>query len=103
MEMLKEEDSSKYEAHFAKYIKEGLDGEGLEDMYLACHKKIRESPEATPKKVGPGKGKRNGCKITDPKGKTYTRSIKLSLKQRKEKVKMKIVAALEKRAAAGGD
>merc|ERR1712187_1076051 len=33
MEMLSEEDATKYEAHFAKYIAEGIEAEKIEDMY----------------------------------------------------------------------
>jgi large subunit ribosomal protein L5e len=31
--MLQEEDPTKYEAHFAKYISEGVDADGMEEMY----------------------------------------------------------------------
>jgi len=96
MDMLKEEDPTKYEAQFSKFIKEGIEGDDLEDMYLECHKKIREDPSASPKKASKGAPKRSGNEITGPGGKKYTRSIKLSLKQRKEKVKQKIMAALSK-------
>jgi large subunit ribosomal protein L5e len=102
MEMLKEEDPTKYEAQFAKYVKEGIEADDMEQMYKDCHAKIRANPDAAPKKASKGKPKRSGNKVTGPGGKSYTRSIKLSLKQRKEKVKQKIMAALSK-GAAGDD
>merc|ERR1719356_2271727 len=33
MEMMQEEDPTKYEAHFAKFIAEGIEAEKMEDMY----------------------------------------------------------------------
>merc|ERR1719253_1900850 len=33
MEMLQEEDPTKYEAHFAKFASNGIDAEGVEEMY----------------------------------------------------------------------
>merc|ERR1712113_1365413 len=41
MEMLQEEDATKYEAHFAKYIAASIEAEKVEDMYAEAHKKIR--------------------------------------------------------------
>merc|ERR1719174_3163069 len=48
MEMLQEEDPTKYEAHFAKFLANGIEPEKIEDMYTACHKKIRENPDFKP-------------------------------------------------------
>merc|ERR1719190_89807 len=52
MEMLQEEDPTKYEAHFAKFIENSIEPEGMEDMYTEAHKKIRETP------AGEGKEKK---------------------------------------------
>jgi len=96
MESMKEEDPTKYEAHFSKFIAEGIEAENMEDMYKSCHAKIRADPSPAPKKASKGAPKRSGNTVTGPGGKSYTRSIKLSLKQRKEKVKQKIMSALSK-------
>merc|ERR1719174_2216633 len=48
MEMLQEEDPTKYEAHFAKFIANDIDADKLEDMYSDAHKKIRENPTFEP-------------------------------------------------------
>jgi len=48
MELLEEEDPDRYQAQFAKYIEEGIEGDGLEEMWQNCHEKIREDPEYTP-------------------------------------------------------
>merc|ERR1711998_718264 len=43
MESLQEEEPEEYETKFAKYIAAGVDADGVEDLYLEVHKKIRES------------------------------------------------------------
>merc|ERR1719436_1176948 len=48
MEMLAEEDPTKYEAHFAKFIAEGIEAEKMEGMYSEAHGKIKEDPEFEP-------------------------------------------------------
>merc|ERR1711920_199791 len=48
MEMLQEEDPTKYEAHFAKFIEAGIDADKMEDMYTEAHEKIREDPTGEP-------------------------------------------------------
>lgn len=96
MEMLAEEDPTKYEAHFAKYIAHDKDADKLEEMYSECHSEIRKNPE---KKNGTRKqqaSKRKGNQITSPDGKQYTRCKKLSLQERKDRVKKKIEAAQAK-------
>jgi len=96
MEMLQEEDPTKYEAHFAKFLSNGIEPEKIEDMYSAAHSKIRENPDA---KAVAKKGitwVRKGNKVTGSDGKDVTRSVKLSLKQRRAKVAQKIAAAQAK-------
>ena len=48
MELLEEEDPERYQTQFAKFIEKEIEGDGLEEMYTECHKKIREDPEHTP-------------------------------------------------------
>eukprot|EP00270_Netrium_digitus_P001792 TRINITY_DN119_c0_g1_i1.p1 TRINITY_DN119_c0_g1~~TRINITY_DN119_c0_g1_i1.p1 ORF type:complete len:318 (+),score=114.65 TRINITY_DN119_c0_g1_i1:42-956(+) len=52
MEMLMEEEPEKYQSHFAGFIKEGIESDGLEEMYKSVHEAIREdpSPQLTEKK-----------------------------------------------------
>merc|ERR1712217_299683 len=45
MEMLQEEDPTKYEAHFSKFIAADIDADKMEDMYSEAHAKIRENPD----------------------------------------------------------
>jgi large subunit ribosomal protein L5e len=96
MEMLQEEDPTKYEAHFAKFISEGKEADGLEDMYTDAFQKIREDPE---KKASDKKDityTRKGNKVNASDGTEHVRSVKLSLKQRRQKVAAKIAAAQAK-------
>jgi len=96
MEMMEEEDPTKYEAHFSKYIANDIDAEKVEDMYTEAHEKIREDPdcekddkkEITYERVG------NTMKASD--GSEHNRSTKLTLKQRREKVRVKIATYLAK-------
>merc|ERR1719398_166348 len=48
MEMLQEEDPTKYEAHFAKFLANGIEPDKMEDMYSEAHDKIRENPDFEP-------------------------------------------------------
>mmetsp|Transcript_2704 Transcript_2704/g.3940 ORF Transcript_2704/g.3940 Transcript_2704/m.3940 type:complete len:305 (-) Transcript_2704:173-1087(-) len=50
MEYLEEEDNQKYQEHFAKYIENDLEADGLEELYEEVHEKIREDPSAAEKK-----------------------------------------------------
>merc|ERR1712224_600668 len=99
MEMLEEEDPTKYEAHFAKFIAAGVGGGEIQDMYSDAHSKIKEDPSYEPKEAKTVENKRVGKNI-EVDGKKYQRNVKLTLKQRKEKVRQKIANAQKKALAA---
>jgi large subunit ribosomal protein L5e len=103
MEMLQEEDPTKYEAHFAKFIENSIDPDGIEDMYTGAHAKIRENPDATPAEKKGITWERKGNKVSSSDGKDVIRSVKLSLKQRRAKVAAKIAAAQAKMMADAED
>jgi len=96
MEMLQEEDPTKYEAHFSKFISEGIDPDKMEDMYTEAHEKIREDPtgEKAEKKDITYERDDETMKASD--GTDHVRSNKISLATRKEKVAAKIAAAQAK-------
>jgi len=96
MEMLQEEDPTKYEAHFSKFIANGIDADKIEDMYTEGHSKIRANPDFAPAAKKGIKWERKGNKVTSSDGKEVVRSMKLSLKQRRAKVAAKIAAAQAK-------
>jgi large subunit ribosomal protein L5e len=102
MEMLQEEDPTKYEAHFSKFLENDIDAEKMEDMYTAGHAKIRENPDYEPTAKKGTKWERKGNTVTGD-GKDVVRSVKLSLKQRKQKVAIKIQAAQAKMLAGAED
>lgn len=93
MEMLKEEDPTKYEAHFSKFIENDVDPEKIEEMYTECHEKIRENPSHEAKEKKAISHEHAGEKVTSSDGTGHVRSVKLSLKQRRDKVAAKIAAA----------
>jgi len=96
MEMLKEEDPTKYEAHFSKFIANDIDPEKVEDMYSEAHEKIREDPAYEPKEKKGVTHEHKGNKVTSSDGTEHVRTVKLSLKQRRAKVQAKIAAAQAK-------
>jgi len=99
MEQLSEEDPTKYEAHFAKFIEHGMEAEKLEDIYADAHKKIKADPEHKPKDKKGITHTRKGNKVLASDGTECVRSRKLTLKQRREKVAAKIAAAQARMAA----
>jgi len=103
MEMLQEEDPTKYEAHFSKFIENDIDAEKLEEMYSEAHDKIKEDPDFEPTEKKEVTWERKGNTVTGSDGTEVSRSIKLSLKQRREKVRQKIAAAQAKMLAGDDD
>merc|ERR1711972_1316583 len=96
MEMLAEEDPTKYEAHFSKYIEADIDADKMEDMFAEAHEKIKEDPDheaADKKNITHSRDEEN---ITSSDGTEHVRSTKLSLEQRRAKVAEKIAAAQAK-------
>jgi len=78
MNEMQEEDPEKYQTHFAKYVAEDLDGDGLEDMYKSVHSAIRENPVMEAK----ARSKPADAKTWKPK--------KLSYDERKANLKTKL-------------
>eukprot|EP00536_Pseudo-nitzschia_multiseries_P000889 jgi/Psemu1/294204/fgenesh1_pm.11_\ len=65
MEYLEEEDNQKYQEHFAKFIEDDVDGDGLEELYESVHEKIREDPSPGEKKdFSPDKSFKRTAKLT---------------------------------------
>merc|ERR1719379_1810820 len=100
MEMLAEEDPTKYEAHFSKYIEADIDADKLEDMYSEAHDKIKEDPDPEEKEKKNVSHEHKGNKVTSSDGTEHVRTVKLSLKQRREKVAAKSQAAQARMLAA---
>lgn len=116
MESMQEEDPTKYEAHFSKFIENNIDADRLEDMYTEAHEKIREDPEFTPaekkeitherdgeEKMRKGVMKKSGKNITSSDGTEHIRMVKIGLEKRRAKVAAKIQAAMAKMAAGDDD
>jgi large subunit ribosomal protein L5e len=76
MTKLKDEDEEAYAKQFSQFIKNGIDAEGLEEMYEKCHEAIRANPAAAAAKPAQKAEKRWSKK-------------KLCLAQRKNRVAQK--------------
>jgi len=89
MESMQEEDEEKYKAHFAEYLKHGIDHDSMEDMYKDAHKAIRADPSHKKAEKKAIKIERKGNKIFDGKT-TYTRNQKKTKSERFARVATKI-------------
>lgn len=96
MSMLEEEDSTKYEAHFSKFIKAGISADSMQKMYEDAHSKIKSNPKRETKSKKDIKHERKGNMVHPSEGKEYKRSVKLTLRQRRQKVDDKIKAAQQR-------
>ncbi|SBS97572.1 60S ribosomal protein L5, putative, partial [Plasmodium ovale curtisi] len=85
MKMLQEEDMEKYKAHFNDYLKNNINPNNIEQMYLTAHEKIRQNPEKKEKKKD--KVKKFVAKHEKPK--------KLDAKMRKKRVKEKLCVFMQ--------
>jgi large subunit ribosomal protein L5e len=89
MKHLQSEDEDAYKKQFAQFIKNGIAADSIEGMYKKAHAAIRQNPQRLPKKERPADAK---------KPKRFNRK-KLSLEQRKDRVKQKKETYLKKIAA----
>jgi large subunit ribosomal protein L5e len=96
MEMMQEEDPTKYEAHFSKYIENDIDADKIEEMYSEAHEKIREDPDFVPEEKKGITHSRLLNQITSSDGTEHVRSKKIGLEKRRAKVAAKIAAAQAK-------
>jgi large subunit ribosomal protein L5e len=76
MDSLKEEDPERYEKQFSRYIKNGITGDMLEDIYANAHKAIRADPSPA---------KKSEVDYAAMYGK-YANLKKLTYEQRKQRV-----------------
>lgn len=76
MEYLEEEDNTKYKEQFAGYLAEGIEADGLEELYEEVHEKMREDPSPAEKK-------------SFSPDKSFKRKAKLSHAERKARVQAK--------------
>ncbi|KAI3424428.1 hypothetical protein D9Q98_009980 [Chlorella vulgaris] len=79
MEEMQEEDPEKYTAHFATYLKAGVESDDLEDLYTKVHEAIRADPSV--KAVSRSKPAGESKRWKEPK---------LTYDQRKDKLKAKL-------------
>lgn len=86
MNKLKQEDPAKYEQLFSTYVKNKIDPNNLEAMWTQVHKAIRANPvHVSTKKPEPATRKRYG-------------RVRMSLAQRKDRVRQKLATKAKKAA-----
>lgn len=83
METLADDDEERYKSQFQKYIDDDIEADGLEDLYAEAHKAIREDPfkKAEGNKKSKAEWKKESLKY---------KTAKLTLEQRRERVKERI-------------
>jgi len=92
MRLLQQDDEESFKKQFSQFIKQGISPDGIEEMYKKAHAAIRENPKREEKKEKPKDAK---------KPKRFNRK-KLSLEQRKDRVKQKKASFLKRKAAEAG-
>jgi len=95
MASMQEEDKTKYEAHFSKYIAADIDAEGIEEMYTNAHKKIRADPTFKGRELKKIVWSGVHDKTSSDGKNAHTRNKKIGLEARRAKVLEKISKAQE--------
>jgi len=85
MESLADDDEERYKSLFSGYIEDGIEADGLEEMYSDAHSAIREDPFKKDDEAGEKKSKDHW----KAESKKY-RTPKLTFEQKKEAVKKRI-------------
>ncbi|KAI5859064.1 hypothetical protein BZA05DRAFT_383248 [Tricharina praecox] len=83
METLADDDEERYKSQFQKYIDDGIEADGLEEVYEEAHAKIRENPNLA------AEGEKKDAAYWKSESQKY-RSKKLTREQRRERVQKKI-------------
>lgn len=94
MRQMKEEDDSKYRAHFSQFLKHGVDADNIVEMYQKAHAAIRANPDPVKKPKKDIKLKREGHMMTDGKN-SWVQPKRLTAEQRKARVARKMQLAME--------
>merc|ERR1719469_455225 len=97
--MMLEEDPTKYEAHFSKFIEHDVDADKVEEMYGEAHAKIRADPTHAASEKKGITHEREGSRLTSSDGTEHARFKKIGLEKRRGKVAAKIAAAQAKMVA----
>lgn len=92
MRELKEEDEEAFNKQFARYVKNGVSADDLEDMYANAHKAIRADPfkARSKKEKAYFCSERANDKATKFENKHYNK-VRLSIGQRKNNIKQRLL------------
>jgi len=93
MRLLQQDDDDAFKKQFSQFVKNGITADLVEEMYKKAHAAIRQNPVRLPKKEPKKDAK---------KPKRFNRK-KLSLEQRKDRVKQKKATYLKKKEEEGAE
>jgi len=88
METLADDDEERYKSQFQQYLDDGIEADGLEEMYTEAHAKIRENPNLEDPDSKDSKGKDYWKAESDK-----YRLRKITREDRRKNVREKIAAA----------
>jgi len=95
MKRLQEEDDDAFKKQFARYVKAGVSADDVAGMYTRAHAAIRKAPFAKRDPLELGSfGTRKSEKVVPKDGfpKKYHKATPISVKQRKNRIKQKLMA-----------
>lgn len=92
-ENAEEEDDKQYDRQFGNYVKLGVNGEDLEDLYTKAHEQIRADPNRGRDPLELGRFKTRQTPKTETEyPKKYYRRLKIGNAQRKSRIRQKLLA-----------
>jgi len=94
MESMKDDEPEEYQRHFSAFIKAGVTPDNIEAMYKKAHAAIRSNPELTKKdNVRKPHTRVDRHTMRSPSGATYMRCAKMSLEERRERIRQLLATA----------
>jgi len=94
MTKLKDDDEDGFKKQFARFVRDGVNGDDLEALYTAAHTAIRAEPFKARSPMELGRFKARG-KARDPKkvfAKKHFKALPISAEQRRARIKSKLQA-----------
>jgi large subunit ribosomal protein L5e len=100
MKHLQDKKDDTYGRQFSKYIAAGIGSDDLEDLYSKVHKAIRADPlkARDPKEFGSHKTRAKPKESKDAPAKKYFRRQRVSVQQRKARIRTKLLARAKPKA-----
>jgi large subunit ribosomal protein L5e len=85
---MQDDEPDEYQRHFSAFIKAGVSADNIEDMYKKAHAAIRANPDPVKKThVSKPHTRLDRLRMKTPAGVVYHRTQKMSLEERREKIR----------------